>query len=101
MVLAGTGKFHVISISGTLLARWPITVANINKSNFKKVINQILMSRNGFHAMGSPPPPHALDLTLRFSGSDLQAPPQPSSFQISLPTRIPVIGAVRANACDV
>lgn len=28
------GKFHVISISESLLARWPVTVANVNKSNF-------------------------------------------------------------------
>ena len=28
------GKFHAISISETLLARWPVTVASVNKSNF-------------------------------------------------------------------
>jgi hypothetical protein len=28
------GKFHAIPISETLLAGWPVTVANVNKSDF-------------------------------------------------------------------
>ena len=38
------------------------------------------------------PPPHIPGLTLRLSESDLQALPQQSSFQVSLPTRILVMG---------
>lgn len=39
-----------------------------------------------------PPTPHIPELTLRLSESDLQALPQQSSFQVSLPTRILVMG---------
>lgn len=80
------GKFHAISISGTLLARWPITVANVNKSNFD-VQERVLSYAS---------PPHIPALTLRFSESDLQASPQQSSFQIVLPTHIIVMGIARA-----
>lgn len=58
------------------------------------LINQISMSRNGFNAMHRSPlsTPHIPELTLRLSESDLQALPQQSSFQVSLPTRILVMG---------
>lgn len=87
------GKFHAISISETLLARWPVTVASVNKSNF-----DVAVASPQPHP---PPPRHIPELTLRFNESDLQALPQQSSFQISLPTHIIVMGIARGNTRSV